>query len=43
MFEVERQWLMKAMKATFIEDFKSILLNVRKAENVFVKESPKPL
>ena len=31
------------MKATFIEGFRGILLNVRKEKNFFVKESPKPL
>ena len=31
------------METTFIEGFKGIFLNVRKAINAFVKESPKPL
>ena len=31
------------MKATFIEGFKGILLNVRKEKKIFVKESPNPL
>ena len=31
------------MKATFIEGFKGILLNVTKEKKIFVKESPKPL
>ena len=31
------------MKATFIEGFKGILLNVTKEKKFFVKESPKPL